>query len=273
MITTPLFEIDPQQIRVTPVPSFEMVALQKRMSRAVWRPYGRRLAFKIEHASPPGLLGIVLLTNPVINLAVRDQAFHFPGRGEVDAEGLRRGTSLRRYADMSICVGAQPIGWHWNLGKLCAMVATTLGQEWTQAYGDPLFGVFTTSLWGRSVQYNRIYRYLGLTKGFGHEHVPEETYQGMLRWMRRHHVPIPGSSFADPSNPRMRRILAYRKASGDRTATVFHGKQRGVYYAPARPTAEREQVIQEWYTRWGHPRYLRVRDQAPPYQSGLELAS
>jgi hypothetical protein len=246
MITTPLFEIDPQQIRVTPVPSFEMVALQKRMSRAVWRPYGRRLAFKIEHASPPGLLGIVLLTNPVISLGVRDRAFHFPVRGDVDADGLRRGTVLRRYADMSICVAAQPIGWYWNLGKLCATLATTFGNEWTQAYGDPLIGVFTTSLW---------------------------TYQAMLRWMRWHSVEIPGSSFADPSNPRMRRILAYRKASGDTSATVFHGRQRGVYYCPARPPDARALVIQEWYDRWGLPRYLRLRDQTAPYQSGLEVAA
>jgi hypothetical protein len=270
MITTPLFEIDPQQIRIAPVPSFEMVALQNGMSRATWRPYGRRLAFKVIHEY--ALLGIVLLTNPVITLGVRDRAFNFP------ADGVKRGTVLRQYADMSVCVGAQPISWYWNLGKLVAMVATTLGDEWTQAYGDPLLGVFTTSLWGakwggKGTQYSRIYKYLGETKGFGHEHVPEAAYQAMLRWMRLHHVEIPGSSFADPSNPRMRRILAYRKASGDTTATVFHGNQRGVYYAPARPTAEREQVIQEWYTRWGHPLYLRVRDQAPPYQSGLEVAA
>ncbi len=270
MITTPLFEIDPQQIHVAPIPSFEVVALQKGMSRAVWRPYGRRLAFKIKHEK--SLLGIVLLTNPVITLGVRDRAMDFP------TDARQRGTVLRRYADMSICVAAQPIGWYWNLGKLAAVMATTLGDEWEQAYGDPLLGIFTTSLWGakwsgKGTQYSRIYKYLGLTKGFGHEHVPEDEYQHMLRWMRSHHVEIPGSSFADPSNPRMRRILAYRKASGDETATVFHGHQRGVYSCSARPTSERPQVIKEWYGRWGLPRYLRLRDQAPPYQSGLEVAA
>lgn len=267
-LPTPLLEIDPRQIRVTPVPSAEMVALQRRMSRATWRPFGRRLPFKIEHESR--LLGIVLLASPVISLAVRDRAFNFPGPGEVDAEGLRRGTVLRRYADMSICVAAQPIGWHWNLGKLCAMLATTFGDFWTRAYGDPLIGVFTTSLWGRSSQYNRIYRYLGLTKGFGHEHVSDAEYQRMLRWMRRHGVEIQGTGLGDGSNSRMRRIMAYRRASGDRTASDFHGRQRGVYYCAARPPGQRDLVIREWHDRWGLPRYLRTRGQAPPYQSGLE---
>ena len=212
-LLTPLFEVDPRRIRVTPASMAEIVALQRRMSRATWRPFSRRLPFKVEHESPDGLLGIVLLASPVINLAVRDRAFNVPGRGEVNAEGLRRGTVLRRYADMSICVAAQPIGWHWNLGKLCAMLATTLGDFWTQAYGDPLVGVFTTSLWGRSSQYNRVYRYLGLTRGFGHEHVTDEAYQAMLRWMRRHGVEIPGSGFSDGSNTRMRRIISLARGS------------------------------------------------------------
>ena len=61
-LVTPAFEIDPTQIRLTAIPSRDLVALQKRMSRATWRPYGRRLAFMIEHEG--ARLGIVLLAEP-----------------------------------------------------------------------------------------------------------------------------------------------------------------------------------------------------------------
>jgi hypothetical protein len=258
---TPLIDLDPQAIRIEPIPQRDLVDLQARMSRAVWRPCGgRRLSFTVTHGD--ALLGLVFLASPVIKLTVRDQAMQFPD------DPRRRGSILRRYADLSVCVAAQPIGWHWNLGKLCALLATTLGDVWTEAYDDPLLGIFTTSLWGRSVQYNRIYQYLGLTKGFGHEHVSESEYRAMLKWMAAHSVEVPSCGHAAGSNPRMRRIQAYRKASGDHAVTVFHGQQRGVYYAPARP--DRETVIREWFERWGHPRYLRTRDLPAPYQSGLE---
>jgi hypothetical protein len=259
---TPLIDLDPMAIRIEPIPQRDLVTFQACMSRAVWRPCGgRRLSFKVTHGA--ALLGIAFLASPVIKLTVRDQAMEFP------TDPRRRGSILRRYADLSVCVAAQPIGWHWNLGKLIALLATTLGDAWTEAYDDPLLGIFTTSLWGRSVQYNRIYQYLGLTKGFGHEHVSEPEYRAMLTWMAAHHIDIPSCGHADGSNPRMRRIQAYRTASGDRAVTVFHGQQRGVYYAPAVPTSERPRVIQEWYQRWGLPRYLRTKDLIPPYQNGL----
>jgi hypothetical protein len=145
--------------------------------------------------------------------------------------------------DMSVCVGAQPIGWYWNIGKLCALIAPTLGDCIEQRYPDDEFkGVITTSLWGKSSQYNRIYKYLGKTKGYGHEHISEERYQSMLQEMRQAGVDIPSSSFGAGSNPRMRRIRAYAKAfpkeweaefGSTPAARMNHGKRRGIYYHPA----------------------------------------
>jgi len=284
-ISTPLFEIDPMKIRIVAAPTSEVAKLQPLMSKAIWRPYGRRLAFKVVYDD--ALLGIVFLTCPVIQLTARDQAFAFatngmlplPGKGQRDSKGRKRTDILKHYAEMSICVGAQPIGWYWNLGKLCAMLATTLSDEWREhlwanaPHHVDLYGITTTSLnggkWsGRGTQYSRIYKYLGETKGFGHEHISEERYQGMLQWMRDNRVEIPSSKFGAGSNPRMRRILAYRRASGDNEVTLKHGKKRGVYYAQARPTSERPLVIKEWYERWGKPRYDRTKNLTAPYQDG-----
>jgi hypothetical protein len=289
-VSTPLFEIDPARIRIEPTPTPEVARLQPLMSRAVWRPYGRRLAFKVTHDS--ALLGIVFLTCPVIQMTARDEAFAkrrypgmlpLPGKGQVDEQGRKRTEVLKHYAEMSICVGAQPISWYWNLGKLCAGLAATLKDEWyAHAWASEprhveLFGITTTSLWGHAggggsgTQYNRVYRYLGETVGFGHAHISDETYHTMLGFMRARGAEVPSSKFGAGCNSRMRRILAYRKVSGDKDITLRHGQRRGVYYCPARPTAERARVIQEWYDRWGLPRYLRTRGRATPYQSGTDL--
>jgi hypothetical protein len=287
------------------------------------------------------ILGLIFLASPVIRLSARDE-YLFPEsyrRQHLDAKGkFNYGLATRNYMDMSVCVGAQPIGWHWNLGKLMALIAPTLTDYVEARYPDKFLGVTTTSLWGKSVQYNRIYKYLGLTKGHGHEHIDDKTYQGMLDYLRDHcphcnphrdpgqsrdwyrdwfiplkprrnkrtggdavetspecwcAVPgrkfgdganarmrviqayaaacaVPGCNFEEGSNPRMRRIAAFATVTGDKAITLTHGKLRGVYYHPAVPPEQRDAVIQNWYERWGLPRYLRTKDQKAPYQTGLE---
>lgn len=254
--------IDANNVKVTRVKASEVARLQPQMSKAVWRPApGRKLAFLVTHDDD--LLGIAFLASPVINMGDRDKALGFASNPS------ERGRQLREYADLSVCVASQPFGWYWNGGKLIAMLATTFGDYWTERYGDDLKGIVTTSLWGRGSQYNRVYKFLGYTKGFGHQHIDDEQYGRMLAWMRDNDVEIPSSRFGSGSNPRMRRIQAYRKASGDASVTLVHGNRRGIYYHAARPSSERLLVVEEWLSRWGSPRYQRKMHDEPPYMDGL----
>jgi hypothetical protein len=149
------------------------------------------------------------------------------------------------------------------------MLATTLVDEFTSRYGDPLLWVTTTSLYGRGCQYNRIYKFLGYTKGYGHEHIDDWEYSRMLSWMRDNKIPIPSCRFGEGSNPRMRRIAAYRKASQNREIHLKHGHQRGVYIHAALSTSKRAEIINAWYERWGYPRWTRTQYMCPPYNHGL----
>lgn len=287
--TTPLTIIRPEAIQVLPISSGLMKIYQNQMSRAIWRPApGRKLGFVV--TQDEALLGLIFLASPVIRLKVRD-AFLFS-----DASTF----NLREYMDLSVCVAAQPIGWHWNLGKLMALIAPTLGDYVETRYpNDEFKGVTTTSLYGRGTQYNRIYKFLGFTKGHGHEHITDVEYRRMVRYLRKHcphctprcenptpiqpsrdsdrpvedWCAVPGTRFSDLSNARMLRIAAYRQVTGDKTVHLTHGKLRGVYYHPAVPPDQRPTVIQEWYERWGRPRYERMKDQVPPYQSGLDMSA
>ena len=182
-LTTPLTMIRPADIHVLSCSSGVMAHYQKLMSKAKWRPApGRKLGFLV--VQDDSLLGLVFLASPVIRLEVRDK-YLFPN---ADAK-FRYGTATRDYMDMSVCVASQPIAWHWNLGKLMALIAPTLSDHVNARYPKDTFrGVTTTSLWGKSVQYNRIYKYLGLTKGHGHEHIDDETYADMVAYLREHCV-------------------------------------------------------------------------------------
>ncbi len=296
--TTPCMMIRPEAVCVLPVSSKTIVEYQRQMSKAVWRPApGRRFGFLVLHDRT--LLGLIYLASPVIGMAARDQ-YLFPIR----EKGFQRGKALRQYMDMSVCVAAQPVGWYWNIGKLLALLAPTFGDYVEARYPNDKFkGVTTTSLWGKSVQYNRIYKYLGNTKGWGHAHVDNDAYHRMVARLKElcphcHENPIEDYyAITTPSkrrwanlkergveqdysklcllpfdiktNVRIKRIETYNRVTGDKTLTSVHGDVRGIYYHPATPSEQRQSVIQAWFDRWGLPRYLRVKDQKPPYEDGF----
>ena len=254
--------IDPAKIEVIQIDAGKMVEFQKHMSKAVWKPApGRKLAFIVVHENL--LLGLIFLASPVINMTDRDRALKLP------SDLSEKGKKLRNIADISVCVSSQPFGWRWNGGKLMAMIATTLGDFWYDRYKDDLEHVVTTSLYGKGSQYNRVFKFVGMTKGYGHEHIPEERYKEMLQWMRDNNVEIPSSKFGAGANPKMRRIAAYRKASGDKSITLVHNKCRGIYVHEAVKPELREKVVQKWYDRWGHNRFQNKKDEVPPYINGL----
>ena len=308
--STPLMEIHPTKVLVVPTDVGTVERYRKVMSKAISKPgIGRKLGFLV--VQDEYLLGLIYLATPVSRLTVRDQ-YLFPNA----EKGFKYGDALREYMDLSVCVAAQPIGWHWNLGKLVAMLAPTLGDFFKQHYGDTLKGITTTSLWGENKlsQYTRIYKHLGETKGFGHAHISDERYADMQKYLRvrcphcsetridDYLVPeptntqkfdkahpsewcvMPGTKWrpksdprggaGDGSNAKMRRIAKYLSVTGEKIdgkkLTLNHGQIRGVYYHPAVPPEQRQAVIQEWYGRWGLPRYERTKLLPSPYQNGQD---
>ena len=79
---------------------------------------------------------------------------------------------------MSTCVSLQPFGFNFNGGKLLASLAFSkeILNYFKEKYYEPLLGITTTSLYGKSIQYDRLkcLKYLGNTKGFSSYKVPSE---------------------------------------------------------------------------------------------------
>jgi len=276
--------IRPEAIRVLSASTSVIKHYQKHMSKAVWRPAtGKKLGFLV--VQDEFLLGLIFLGSPVVTpVAARnsylfpeakqgpafagDPKFTFNKKGKLQFD---YGSALKDYMDMSVCVAAQPIGWHWHLGKLMAMIAYTLGDYVEDCYPDQFNGVTTTSLYGgnKATQYTRIYKHLGETKGYGHEQVSDEEYEDMVDYLRDHGLPIPSARHEDGSNVRWRRITAYRRAVVEKV-NLKHGHKRGIYYHPAVPPEQRAAIIQNWFERWGLPRYAKTKNLQPPYQCGLD---
>ncbi len=262
-VSSPLVELYPEQIRVEPVSVRRIVHLQREMSRVTWRPSpGRNVGFTVMHGAT--LIGIGFLSSPVFALRARDEYLGLP------PGAAARGAALRHYADLSVCVGAQPLAWHWNAGKLIAQLATTLGDHWLDAYGDELRGLTTTSVYGKGSQYNRLWKFIGYTKGYGNCHIPDHVYERMVGWMDAHGV---ARLDRTQSSVRMRNVGRFRRAVANTMLGDFHGQLRAIYFAPAVAPDSRLEVALAWWERWGRPRYERTKDRVPPYQTGTEAVA
>lgn len=104
---------------------------------------------------------------------------------------------------------------------------------------DDLVCLFTTSLYGKSSQYNRlkfndqlIYQPIGETKGYGTLHLTEETIQLMREYISKKGIDI-GYKFGDGPSWRMRLI----RTVGDlldfnSDFLIKHSFRRTIYYVP-----------------------------------------
>jgi hypothetical protein len=204
------------------------------------------MGFDLRHKGK--LVGILFLSSPMPNLSCRDRFLDLP------KDPSERGRALRHYMDLSVCVGVQPLSWYWNLGKLIALLATTVGGEFEQKYGDTLYGITTTGIYGAASQYNRIYKRIGNTKGFGTEHLSDKEYYAGLSPEVLARLP------RTITNARMKRTKAM-------VGSDFHGKIRSVYYSPV-SSKGRDCLVLNWFERWGSPRYEKTCHREPPYHFG-----
>jgi hypothetical protein len=238
----------------------EMVVYQREASKVTWRPSpGRHLQYVLTHQGD--IIGLIALASPVMNMKRRDI---FLGLSSHDMRA--KGLELRHYLDLSVCVGIQPLAWHWNLGKLCAMTAPTAGADYEKKYGQSLKGIITTAVWGRSSQYNRVYEPIGFSSGLGSEHVTEEKLKMMREALKK------TGWTSNWKHSRMAVISGYRTRIlgqiSDAKRSLTHGHRRGIYFHPA-VDYDWRQAVKIWYSRWGLPRYERTYNLTPPYTDGI----
>ena len=141
--------------------------------------------------------------------------------------------------------------------------------------------IFTTSLYGKSSQYNRVkyngsllYIPIGQTKGYGTLHLTDETFEAMRDLLRQRNILVP-NRFGDGPVWRMRVIrTAADLLKFDSDFLLRHSFQRAIYAVPlARNTKEFLQgknkrlrylnysvgaLTAHWKNRWQKPRKKNV---------------
>ncbi len=131
---------------------------------------GRQIYILVKDSNTLKYLGILSLSSDVFSYEDRDK---YIGWNLEDKK-----SKLSMLMNMSTCVPLQPFGFNFNGGKLLASLAFSkeVQEYFQQKYNEPLLGITTTSLYGKSIQYDRLeyLKFVGYTKGNSVQNIPPE---------------------------------------------------------------------------------------------------
>lgn len=221
-----------------------------RILRYYWSsPYseyvGRRIRLIIRDAALPNkpVIGIAALGSPIIHIPERDNFIGW--NREIRTKNLI-------YAMDAYVIGALPPYNYLLGGKLISYILASneVRKIYKKKYqhkitlinkrkANDLVGLFTTSLYGKSSQYNRLkyndellYKPIGETKGFGTLHLTEETVALMRKLLEERSINI-SYKFGDGPSWRMRIIRTVGDILNfDSNFLLCHSFKRKIYYVP-----------------------------------------
>ncbi|HVY73796.1 MAG TPA: Druantia anti-phage system protein DruA [Puia sp.] len=255
-----------------------------RIFRYYWSsPYsdyvGRRIKLLIRDKGLPNkpIIGIAALGSPIIHIPERDDFIGWD-------KDIR--TKNLIYAMDAYVIGAVPPYNHLLGGKLISylLASNEVRKIYREKYkeritlidkrvSNSLVGIFTTSLYGKSSQYNRLkykdkllYQEIGYTKGYGTLHLSDETIQAMVKLLKSRNVNV-NHNFGDGPSWVMRIIRTTGDMLGiDSDFLLKHSFKRSIYFVPLaknysevfngvckRPkylNYSKKELIEHWKTRW-----------------------
>ena len=221
-----------------------------RIFRYYWSsPYseyvGRRIKLLIRDYAIPSI--------PVIGIAALGSSIvHIPDRDKWIGWDKATRTNNLIYTMDAYVLGALPPYNHLLGGKLISyLIASNEVREiYRQKYKDVITQIskrkaneiaciFTTGLYGKSSQYNRItydnnklFTYIGKTKGYGTLHLTDETFEAMKELLEAKGISVT-NHFGDGPIWRMRVIRAAADVIGFNSDFLLkHSFQRSIYVTP-----------------------------------------
>ena len=211
------------------------------------RGCGRLLHYLLRDRGQPGhpIMGVAALSSPILLCNPRDAwiGWKYP-----DDRDLKR-QRLLSCLDLSVSMAVPPYN-HLTAGKMLslAMLSERVREDYAtkfRAHQTPtglrehrLALITTTSIYGSSVQYNRLrvhgrlaYSLVGYTVGYGNAHLTENEFAAMETYLRTVGRPIP-KGWGTGRSYRLRVYTAYYRHRYKLPQAPNHRQPRAVYVAP-----------------------------------------
>lgn len=186
---------------------------------------GRVLSVLVHDKTSKRYLGILQFTTDLLNSEHKD--------AYIGLDTAKKGRFKKHIRDhsvnLSICVPVQPFGFQFCGGKLLAMLSFSneIHQMYENKYSYPLALIVTTSIHGKSIQYDRLkqMKFIGYTKGFGTSHISTSLFDRVKNYIISNH---PEFNVSKKSKWQCLKFIA-QKLNIDTNRLFFHGQQRGIY--------------------------------------------
>lgn len=187
---------------------------------------GRAIRILVKDSITNKYIGIMCLSSDVYNLGERDVYI----KNTANITNLKeKELYLKNIMNLSCCVPLQPFGFNCCGGKLLASLAFSkeIFDYYFLKYKEPLLAIITTSINGKSIQYDRLHflKMIGYTKGYGSVNIPDELYKVCQDYNNIWKV-IPKTNRIDRFNF-IKNILSHLELSQH---ILQHNNKRGIYF-------------------------------------------
>jgi len=238
--------------------------------------YGRQIPFLCVDKNTGGVLGAFRLMSDINQLGVRDK--HIGWNKE-----RKFGGGLNLLANMQTCIGVAPFG-RLTGGKFMSAAATSeeIVSSYERRYRQPLAALVTTSLFGKSSQYNRMkeWQFLGYTAGRGTFQVSAEVRKHIKRIFNanKDSMSAQGWTTDRATQDCVQSVFGKAKLSLE---GLSPRQPRGIYFAPLGPNAvpmlrgeanqrggtlrPQDEIAAWWRDRWYHMRLAKFRDEVTAF--------
>ncbi len=185
---------------------------------------GRHMKMFLKDRKTKKYLGIVSIGSDIFNLGKRDEKYGWTKETTTEFRSNR----LKYVINITCCVGLQPVSYNYNIGKLLASMCFSkeVQTEYFNRYGNYIASIITLSLYGKSIQYDRLkyLKYIGQTKGQGFC-LPNSIYRRGYKYLLS--TGCWNQMKKRQDKMRISKIL-YNKL-GLSSKFIIHGKKRGIY--------------------------------------------
>lgn len=177
------------------------------------------------------------------------------------------------------CMGLQPVSHNLNVGKLLAttVFSTEVLEEYYRKFRHYYGCVVVPSMYGKSVQYDRLkeFTYVGETSGHDISIIPRELFVKVEDFMEKHHR-AEFTKYSQMSTYQPRLLMAFGEMTGLDLSGFFRRMKKGVYLGftihdptpfytnrggpfhftkMVRPLCK---IVDWWKSRWATTRFLHL---------------
>ena len=222
-------------------------------------------------------IGIISLSSDILNLACRDK---YIGWSYDD----RKNGKLQNIINITTCVGIPPFSFNFNVGKLLTMLAFSkeIYQYINKKYDKKIAGIITLSLYGKSIQYDRLkeLKLIGFTQGYGVMQIPNIIYDILLRYCKENNI----DCLSSRKMFTLGNIITELKLPN---SLIKHNIERGIYFGYTGKNAKEflcgktdvfqpdcivsiKHIFKYWKQRWAVNRFenlLKIKNIMLTYES------